>query len=63
VGLETQRQFHELANLMRAKDPSAIFLMETWSNEEYLETLRCKLHFISKLVVLSNNKDGGLALF
>ena len=48
---------------MRVKDPSAVFLMETWSTEEYLEKIRCYLHFSSKLVVSSNNKGGGLALF
>ena len=54
---------HELASLVRVKDPSAVFLMETWSNEEQLELLRCRLHFNNKLVVPSNNKGGGLALF
>ena len=48
---------------MRAKDPSAVFLCETWSNDEYLEILQCCLHFNNKLLVPSNKKGEGLALF
>jgi hypothetical protein len=53
----------KLAHLVWAKDPSAVFLCETWSNDEHLEHLRCRLHFNNKLLVLSNKKGGGLALF
>ena len=45
------------------KAPSAVFLLETWSNEEYLEKVCCYLYFNSKLVVQSNKKGGGLVLF
>ena len=62
-GLGNPCTVHELADLVRIKDPSAVFLMETWSNEEHLELFRCCLHFNNKLVVPSNNKGGGLALF
>jgi hypothetical protein len=48
---------------VRVKDPSAVFLCETWSNDEHLENLRCRLHFNNKLLVPSNKKGGGLALF
>ena len=48
---------------MRAKDSSAVFLCETWSNDEYLEILQCCLHFNNKLLVPSNKKGEGLALF
>ena len=53
----------ELANMVMVKAPSTVFLMETWSNEEYLEKVHCYLHFNSKLVVQSNNKGGGLVIF
>jgi hypothetical protein len=62
-GLGNPCTVHELANLVRVKDPLAVFLMETWSNEEQLELLHCRLHFNNKLVVPSNNKGRGLALF
>ena len=62
-GLGNPCTVQELARLVRAKAPTAVFLMETWSNEDYLEILRCKLQFSNKLVVRSNKKGGGLALF
>ena len=62
-GLGNPGTVQELTNMVRVKDPSAIFVMETWSHEEYLEKVRCLLHFNSKLVVQSNNKGGGLALY
>jgi hypothetical protein len=62
-GLENPRIVQELASLVQVKAHSAVFLMETWSNEDYLEKVRCYLHFNSKLVVNSNNKGGDLVLF
>ena len=62
-GLGNPETVQELAQMVRVKAPSAVFLMETWSNEEYLEKVRCYLHFNSKLVVKSNNKGGGLVLY
>ena len=62
-GLGNPCTIQELTRLVRVKAPLAVFLMEAWSNEDYLEILRCNLHFSSKLVVHSNNKGGGLALF
>jgi hypothetical protein len=48
---------------VRAKDPSAVFLIKTWSKSEYLEIIRCHLHLNNKFVVPSSNRGGGLALF
>ena len=62
-GLGNPCVVQELANLVRAKDPLAVFLIETWSKSEYLEIILCHLHFNNKFVVPSNNKGGGLALF
>ena len=62
-GLGNPGTIQELANIVRVKAPLAVFLMETWLNEEYLEKVRCYLHFSSKLVVQSTNKGGGLVLF
>ena len=62
-GLGNPCTVQELTRLVRVKAPAAVFLMETWSNEDYLEILRCKLQFSNKFVVRSNKKGGGLALF
>ena len=62
-GLGNPCTVQELTRLVRVKAPSAVFLMETWSNEDYLKVLRCNLQFSNKLVVHSNKKGGGLALF
>ena len=61
-GLGNPCTVQELTRLVRVKAPSAIFLMETWSNEDYLEVLRCNLQVSNKLVVQNNKKGGGLAL-
>uniref|UniRef100_A0A2N9GYK3 Reverse transcriptase domain-containing protein n=1 Tax=Fagus sylvatica TaxID=28930 RepID=A0A2N9GYK3_FAGSY len=39
----------ELANMVRVKDPSAIFVMETWSHEEYLEKVTIKSYSSSHI--------------
>jgi hypothetical protein len=49
--------------MVREKDPSALFLIETWVDDPQLELLRIQLHFSNKLVVPRRNKRGGLALF
>ena len=53
----------ELTWMVREKDPSALFLIETWADDPQLELLRIQLHFSNKLVVPRRNKRGGLALF
>ena len=62
-GLGNPETIQELTSLVRVKAPSTVFLVETWSNEDYLEKVRCYLHFNRKLVINSNNKGGGLVLF
>ena len=62
-GLGNPCTVQELVYLVREKDPSAVFLIETWSNLEYLEIIRCQLRFNNKFVVPSTNRGGGLALF
>jgi hypothetical protein len=50
--------------MVRDKDPSAVFLIETWADEPQLELLRIQLHFANKLVVPRRNRGGGgLAAF
>ena len=62
-GLGNPCTVQELARLVRAQDPTVVFLIETWQDEGPLERLRCYLHFDNKFVVKSRNKGGGLCLF
>jgi hypothetical protein len=62
-GLGNLRTVQELARLVRAKDPSVVFLIETWQDDGPLERLRCQLQFENKFVANSRNKGGGLCLF
>jgi ribonuclease HI len=62
-GLGNPRTVKELTDLVRIKDPSAVFIIETWLDEDRLEILRCKLSFANKLVVPRRNRGGGLVLF
>jgi hypothetical protein len=61
--LGNQTTVQELANLVQIKDPSILFLSETWMDEDRLEILRCCFHFSNKFVVKKINKRGGLVLF
>jgi len=36
---------NELANMMRAKDPSVVFLAETWVDEARLKDVKRKIKF------------------
>jgi hypothetical protein len=62
-GLGNLGTIQELAQLVRLKDPSVLFLSETWTDEDRLEVLRCRFHFSNKFVVKRINKGGGLVLF
>jgi hypothetical protein len=62
-GLGNPRTVQELARLVRAKDPTVVFLIETWQDEGPLERLRCRLQFANKFVTNSRNKGGGLCMF
>uniref|UniRef100_A0A2N9I833 Reverse transcriptase domain-containing protein n=1 Tax=Fagus sylvatica TaxID=28930 RepID=A0A2N9I833_FAGSY len=61
-GLGNPRTVQEIARLVRAQDPSVVFLIETWQDDGPLERLRCQLQFANKFVVKSRNKGGGLCL-
>ena len=53
----------ELSNLVKAKGPNLVFLMETKKKKAYLERLRCRLEFDKMFIVPRKNLSGGLALF
>ena len=53
----------ELEVVIRAKDPSVLFIAETWADEVRLQEIKCKIEFDNLFFVERNNKGGGLALF
>ena len=53
----------ELGVLVRAKDPSVMFIAETWADEARLKDIKRKLEFDHLFVVPRINRGGGLALF
>ena len=53
----------ELEVVVRAKDPSAVFLAETWADEARLKEIKWYLDFENLLFVERNNIRGGLALY
>jgi hypothetical protein len=62
-GLGNPGTVQELTRLVREKDPSVLFLSETWTDEDRLEVIRCRFHFSNKFVVKRINKGGGLVLY
>ena len=62
-GLGNLRTEKELGVLVQAKDPSIMFLAETWSDEARLKDIKQKLEFDQVFVVTRENRGGGLALF
>ncbi|XP_050278364.1 uncharacterized protein LOC126719909 [Quercus robur] len=49
--------------MVRAKDPSAVFLAETWADEARLKAMQRDLNFHNLFFVERNNEGGGLALY
>jgi exonuclease III len=62
-GLGNPQTVQELARLVRAQDPTVVFLIETWQDDSPLERLQCQLLFENKFVANNRNKGGGLCLF
>ena len=61
-GLGNQRTVHKLASLLRAQDPTILFLAETWVDKARLTKLCDDLHFDEKWIVPRVSRAGGLAL-
>ena len=49
--------------MIRAKDPSIMFLTETWADETRLQEIKHKIEFDNLFFVERNNRGGGLALY
>ena len=62
-GLGNRRTVRELGSLVRAQDPTALFLAETWVGEIRLKRLCRELLFDCFWIVPQVNKTGCLALF
>ena len=62
-GLGNRRTFRELECFIRAQDPSALFLAETWVGEARLINLCSELGFNHYWVTPQVNRLGCLALF
>ena len=62
-GFGNLRTGRELVEIIRAKDPSVIFLAETLTDEARLETVQRNIEFDHRWVVPREGRGGGLALF
>ena len=49
--------------MVPTKDPSVVFLVETWVDEARLKDVKRKIQFENMFVSLRNNRGGGLVLF
>ena len=49
----------ELGDYTQAKDPSVMFIAETWTNEARLKIVKCRLKFYHMFSVLRINRGGG----
>ncbi|XP_075654591.1 uncharacterized protein LOC142624738 [Castanea sativa] len=61
-GLENHRQVRELSDIVKAKAPKVIFLMEIRKKNSYFERLRCRLKYDNLFIVPRKKLGGGLAL-
>ena len=62
-GLGNPRIENELVSLIQAKNPSIVFIVETWADEVRLDRTLSKINFDKKCVVPRQNRGGGLVLF
>ena len=62
-GLGNPRTENELVRLIQEKDPSVVFIAETWADEARLDCTLSNINFDQKWVVPRLNRGGGLVLF
>ena len=62
-GLGNPRTENELVRLIQTKDPSVVFIVETWKDEVRLDHTLSKINFDQKWVAPRLNRGGGLVLF
>ena len=61
--LRNQHTENQLTELVWEKDPSIVFLAETWTNEARLILIQDRLKFKHKLITPRRNKSGGLVMY
>lgn len=61
-GLKNLRTGKELEVVIRTKDPSIVFLDETWADEARLKDIQRNINFENLFFVERNTRGGGLAL-
>ena len=61
-GLGNRRAVGELVDIVQAKDPAIMFLLETWLDREHMEWVRCQLKFHWCFTVSNDGRRGGLAM-
>ena len=62
-GLGNLRTGRELVEIIQAKDPSIVFLVETLIDEAKLDTVQQNIEFDHRWVVQQEGRGGGLVLF
>ena len=61
--LENQRTGKELEDLIRAKDPSVVFIAKTWIDEARLNRILHNINFDHKWEMPRGSRGGDLVLF
>ena len=61
-GLGNLRTGRELEVVIRAKDPSIVFIAETWADEVRLQEIKRNIEFDNLFFVEKNNRGGGSTL-
>ena len=61
-GLGNPRTVRELGDYIQAKDPSVVFLAETWTDNDRLDQVLRNFDFVNKWSIPSGNRGGGLVL-
>ena len=62
-GLGNLSTEQELGGLIRAKDPSVVFLAETWLDKARLEDIKVRLNFGGMIEVCRDTRGGGIVIF
>ena len=60
-GLGNLQTKKELEVVIRAKDPSVLFIAETWADEARLKEIKRKIEFDNLFFVERNNRGGGVS--
>ena len=62
-GLGNQPTEQELGDMIRAQDPSVVFLAETWLDKARLEEVRVRLNLGGMIEVCRETRGGGIVIF